>query len=192
MIRAADFFTGSDDLGGWGVPVFVALGSNIEPAVNLPRAARRLAAHFPGLTASRIYETAPVGACEGPTFLNAAVRFVTSLAPARLKHDVLRPLEAELGRVRGADRNAPRTIDLDIALYGGLILNDPVAGLDIPDPGTLTHAHLALPLADLDPRWVHPLDGRTLGEIAAAFAGEPGVRVIGGPEALLGEDERRG
>jgi 2-amino-4-hydroxy-6-hydroxymethyldihydropteridine diphosphokinase len=186
MNRAADFFTGSDDLGAWGVPVFVALGSNIEPAVNLPRAARHLAERFPGLTASRIYETAAVGPSTGPTFLNAAVRFVTALAPARLKHEVLRPLEAELGRVRTADRNAPRTIDLDIALYGGLILHDPVTGLDVPDADTLIRAHLALPLADLEPDRVHPLDGRTLGAIAADFADEPGVRVIGGPEALLG------
>ena len=99
---------------------------------------------------------------------------------------VLRPLEAELGRVRGPDRNAPRPIDLDIAFAGDLVVRDPALGLEIPDPEIIARAHLALPLADLAPEAVHPLDGRTLGAIAAGFADAPGVRVIGGPEALLG------
>lgn len=175
---------------GEPVTVLVALGSNVEPGVHLPRAARRLAERFPGLTASRVYETAPAGepggtAPAGPTFLNAAVRFVTRLSAAELKHRVLRPLEAELGRVRTADRNAPRTIDLDIALYGDRVLDDPETGLRIPDPDIPGRAHLALPLADLDPDRRHPLTGRTLADHAAAFARAPGVRVVGGPEVLL-------
>lgn len=166
--------------------VLIALGSNIEPEVNLPRAVRRLAEQFPGLAASRIYATTPVGAPEAPPFLNAAVAIETALPLAELKHRVLRPLEAELGRVRGADRNAPRPIDLDVAFCPGLVLRDAEAGLDLPDPDIVACAHLALPLADLAPDEVHPLDGRTLGAIAARFDGAGGARVLGGPEALLG------
>lgn len=167
--------------------VIVALGSNVDPGANLPRAVRRLAERFPGLAASRLYATAPVGDPGGPGFLNAAVAVDCALPLADLKHRVLRPLEAELGRVRGADRNAPRTIDLDVAFCGDLVVRDPDAGLVVPDPEIVRCAHLALPLADLAPEAVHPLDGRTLGAIAAAFAAADGVEVVGGPEALLGQ-----
>ena len=176
----------SNDESGAGRRVLIALGSNIDPAANLPRAARRLAERFPGLAASRLYATAPVGAPGAPPFLNAAVAVVTALPPVELRDGVLRPLEAELGRVRGPDRNAPRPIDLDVAFAGDLVVRDPAADLEVPDPGIVAHAHLALPLADLAPDAVHPLDGRTLGAIAAGFTGAPGVRVVGGPEALLG------
>lgn len=166
--------------------VLIAVGSNIEPEANLPRAVRRLAERFPGLVASQIYATAAVGSPEAPPFLNAAVAIETALPLAELKHGVLRPLEAELGRVRGADRNAPRPIDLDVAFCPGLVLRDAEAGLDLPDPDIVHCAHLALPLADLAPTEVHPLDGRPLEAIAAEFSGDAGVRVVGGPEALLG------
>lgn len=166
--------------------VLIALGSNIDPAANLPRAARRLAERFPGLAASRLYATEPVGAPGAPPFLNAAVAVVTALPLVELRDRVLRPLEAALGRVRGGDRNAPRPIDLDVAFAGGLVVRDAASGLVVPDPEIVARAHLALPLADLAPEAIHPLDGRSLRAIAAAFAGAPGVRVIGGPEALLG------
>lgn len=168
--------------------VLIALGSNVDPAVHLPRAARRLAARFPGLAASRLYATEPVGAPGAPPFLNAAVAIETGLPPAELRDRVLRPIEAELGRVRSADRNASRTIDLDVAFCGDLVMRDPGAGLVIPDPEIVRCAHLALPLADLEPAAVHPLDGRTLSAIAADFATADGVEVVGGPEALLGPD----
>jgi 2-amino-4-hydroxy-6-hydroxymethyldihydropteridine diphosphokinase len=166
--------------------VLIALGSNVEPEANLPRAVCRLAERFPGLAASRVYATAAVGAPDAPPFLNAAVAIETALPLAELKHRVLRPIEAELGRVRGADRNAPRPIDLDVAFCPGLVLRDGDAGLDLPDPEIVGCAHLALPLADLVPAEVHPLDGRTLAAIAARFEGAHGVRVVGGPEWLLG------
>jgi 2-amino-4-hydroxy-6-hydroxymethyldihydropteridine diphosphokinase len=156
-------------------PVFIALGSNIEPEKNLPRAVRRLAGRFRVQAVSRVYRTAPLGLTAQADFLNAAALIETDLSPLALKYDVLRPIEASLGRIRGADKNAPRTIDLDIALYGDLILDDPAHRITIPDPDIITRAHLALPLADLAPDFVHPLAGRTLSEIAARFADHPGV-----------------
>jgi 2-amino-4-hydroxy-6-hydroxymethyldihydropteridine diphosphokinase len=156
-------------------PVFITLGSNIEPEKNLPEAIRLLAERFALRAVSRVYETAPFGTGEGANFLNAAALIETSLPPVLLKYDVLRPLEAQLGRIRTADKNAPRTIDLDIALYGNLILDDPTNLITIPDPEIATRAHIALPLADLDPDFIHPVAGRTLAEIAAPFADQPGV-----------------
>lgn len=158
------------------------MGSNIEPRVNIVRAAAMLLESFPGARFSRVFETEPVGARGAPWFLNAAAAITTDLGPRELKFDVLRPLESRLGRRRSADRNAPRTIDLDIALYGGTIVEDCSAGLDIPDPEILTSAHIALPLADLEPDMPHPVTGQPLREIAAKLAIGPVVRPVVGLE----------
>lgn len=137
---------------------------------------RELSGRFFLLGISRIYETEPVGAPGSPRFLNAAALLRSRLPPRTLKLRHLRPLEARLGRERGDDPNAPRTIDIDLALHGDRVLELPEAGIELPDPAVLRHAHLALPLADLDPRFRHPTDGRTLGEIAEALAAAADVR----------------
>jgi 2-amino-4-hydroxy-6-hydroxymethyldihydropteridine diphosphokinase len=152
-------------------PILITLGSNIDPAVNLARAIALLAGRLAVRAVSPVYETAPAAGASGPAFLNAAVLVDTDLPPAALKFEVLRAIEADLGRVRVADKNAPRTIDLDLALYGDRVIDDPAGGLVIPDPDILRWLHVALPLADLAPDFVHPVDGRTLGEIAAAMSG---------------------
>lgn len=160
--------------------MLISLGSNIEPEANLPLAVERLGKRFAILGVSRIYEADPVGAPHAPRFLNAAIEIETELAPAELKFGHLRPLEAELGRVRTSDPNAPRTIDMDIALAGELIVADAATGIEIPDPEILTRAHVALPLADVAPDRVHPVTGRTLSDIARRFRAEPGIRVYEG------------
>ncbi len=172
------------------IPVFITLGSNIAPEQNLPEAVRRLAA-AEGLKlrgVSRVYETAPLDAQgavnpEQAPFLNAAVLVDTDRDILDLKQHVLRAIEAEMGRVRSADKYAPRPIDLDIALYGdqvlGLIIEDPGDNHEIifPDPDITRYAHIALPLADLDPEFRHPVSGETLGTIAARFQSTPGIRL---------------
>lgn len=155
----------------------VSLGSNIEPVIHLPRAVEEIGRRFPITGVSRVYLAEAVGSPGSPTFLNAAVSFTTELAPSVLKFEHLRPIEDKLGRVRGPDPNAPRTIDLDIALMGDLVLQAPADGIEIPDPDILTCAHVALPLADLGPDVIHPIVLETLAGIAARFAGRPGVRV---------------
>ncbi len=160
--------------------MLISLGSNIEPEVNLPLAIQGMGIRFPLVGVSRIYRAEPVGAPDAPTFLNAAVAIETALSPTELKFGHLRPLEAELGRVRTSDPNAPRTIDLDIALAGELIVTDAASGIEIPDPEILTRAHVALPLADLAPDAVHPVTGQALSEIARPFRAEAGIRVYEG------------
>ena len=155
----------------------ISLGSNIEPTTYLPRAVQEIGKWFPITGISRVYVAEAVGAPDAPTFLNAAVSFTTDLTPLSLKFDHLRPIEARLGRVRGPDPNAPRTIDLDIALMGDLVIHAPSDGIEIPDPDIVTCAHVALPLADLAPDVKHPVSGETLRAIAERFAGRPGARV---------------
>ncbi|MHB8077792.1 MAG: 2-amino-4-hydroxy-6-hydroxymethyldihydropteridine diphosphokinase [Candidatus Krumholzibacteriia bacterium] len=147
--------------------VALSLGSNIEPVRNLTLAVAMLRGTGRIVGVSRVYETAPVGAPGSAPFLNAAVLFETALDPATLKRDVIGGIERALGRVRDpADRNAPRTIDLDISLWEGPAGPD---GPPPPDPDVTRRAHVALPLADLLPAWIVPDDGRPLAEIAAAL-----------------------
>jgi 2-amino-4-hydroxy-6-hydroxymethyldihydropteridine diphosphokinase len=157
-------------------PVLIALGSNIEPEENLRRAIALLNRGCAVEAVSPVYAGEAVGRPEAPMFLNAAVRIRTDLTPLDLKFEVLRPVEEKLGRRRSADRYAPRTIDLDIAFFGTLVIDDPVHGLLIPDPEISVHAHLALPLADLEPDFRHPLSGEKLAELAAAFADSDAIR----------------
>lgn len=148
--------------------VFLSLGSNVAAAENLPAGLALLRSH--GLRAiSGVYATVAVGTRPGPPFLNAAVLLVTDALPAEFKLGVCRRIEDQLGRIRQPDdKDAPRTIDLDIALWDDAVLD--VLGSPVPDPDILRHLHVARPLADLAPERVVPGDGRTLATIAAALA----------------------
>ena len=163
--------------------VFLSLGSNIEPRVHLVRATRLLAARLRVIGASQVFETLAVGTSNVSAFLNAALEVRCRLSPADLKFLILRPLEAALGRRRTVDRNAPRTIDVDISLYGDRVIEDAAAGLRIPDPEILCRAHVALPLADLAPDLRHPVTGESLSDIAARFDVGDDVRVL--PDMIL-------
>lgn len=146
---------------------FVILGSNIDPSHNLGLALKALRARqeWVVLRTSPIYRSKSLGG-DYPDFLNAAVLVETTLDPGQLRR-VFREIEAELGRQRSADPNAPRTIDLDLALYDELVLD--VGGLRLPDPEIFKHAHVVVPLAALAPTHRVPGDGRSLAEVADAI-----------------------
>lgn len=150
--------------------------------MNLPRAIRELDALLGVEAVSHAYEAEPVGAPGTPVFLNAAARVRTSLPPGRLRREVIRPLEERLGRVRTADPNAPRTIDIDIALVEDLTIADPDAGVSIPDPEIPLRAHLALPLAELAPHLAPPALGASLRELAERHRDAPGIRRLDEPD----------
>jgi 2-amino-4-hydroxy-6-hydroxymethyldihydropteridine diphosphokinase len=135
--------------------VYLILGSNIRPVENLPAVLQRLRCLFRVLAVSSTWESRAVGS-SGPNFLNTAVLIETELDPLRLKYEVLRPLEAEFGRVRTADKNAPRTLDIDILIYDHTILDESI----------WSRAHLAVPLSELYPRLRHPDTYETLDALA--------------------------
>ncbi len=116
------------------------LGSNIEPEANIRRALQLLGERVEIGAVSSVWETQSVG-YDGPNFLNLAVQVHTALDAERLKHDVLREIEMRLGRVRVANKNAPRTIDLDILLHDGQVVDEAI----------WRQAYLAVPLAELLP-----------------------------------------
>ncbi len=162
------------------VSVVIGLGSNLEPERHLPLVLVELARVLEVTAVSAIYASEPVGAPGSPPFLNAAVKAATDLSPERLKSEVLRPLETALGRRRTGDRNAPRTIDLDLLLYGDLVVEDLGSGMRVPDPALLARAHVAIPAAEVWPEAVHPVTRETLAAIAARLSVEVGlVRVPG-------------
>lgn len=142
---------------------FISLGSNIDPEQHLPCAAARLSELGEQLSFSRVYQSPAVGPSPQPDFLNAAAKLRTALDPTAVR-ERLRAIEAELGRVRSADKFAPRTIDLDLCLFGNTVLK--TQSLVLPDPGILTYAHIAVPLAELAPDFHHPETQEPLGRIA--------------------------
>ena len=159
----------------------IVLGSNIDPGSNLPAAAALVGEHpeIVVVAASAVYESPPLGRPGDPWFHNAALVVETSLEPAALRTG-LRRVEAVLGRVRTSDRDAPRTVDLDLAMYEGF--DGDAGGRRVPDPEIPHRAFLAIPLAEVAPTWVHPDAGRTLGEIAAVFdPAREQVRRLPGP-----------
>lgn len=160
--------------------VLVLLGSNIDSEANLRRAARRLAGLVTVVAFSPVYESEPVGHKAQPSYLNAAALIETELEPERLRTDVLRSIEVELGRLRGPDKYAPRTIDLDVILFGDCVYT--LEGRRVPEPGLLRWAHIAVPAADLAPEWVHPETGDTLRAIAA---GLPSDGLTARPDVIL-------
>jgi GTP cyclohydrolase I len=150
--------------------VIIVAGSNLDKERCMPEAVRQLRRHdhIAVRAVSPCYESPSIGGPpDAPDFLNAAVLVTTSLGPEDLR-DELRALEVQLGRIRTDDPNEPRTIDLDIAYYGDVVKD--FGGWSLPDPGAETQPHVAVPVADVAPRWVHPVSGRTAAEIADEVA----------------------
>ena len=161
-------------------PILLCLGSNIEPERNLRRALAALAKVAEVRGISRVYCSPAVGNPSDPPFLNAAVELATPRAPRALKFDVLRPIEAALGRVRTAVKSAPRTIDLDLVIYGPMTFESEVMDIVLPSPELLRFAHVALPAADLAPDFEHPATGEPLAAIAARLRAAEEIEEVAG------------
>jgi 2-amino-4-hydroxy-6-hydroxymethyldihydropteridine diphosphokinase len=145
--------------------VYVAAGSNVEPAANLRRALNVLAGRYPDLRCSRAYRNAAAG-FEGEDFVNLVVRFDTG-EQVRAVIERLHEAETACGRARSAPKWAPRSMDLDILLYGAMICDEP--GLVLPRPDLLRRAYMLRPAAELAPQLRHPTVGLTLGELWQCF-----------------------
>jgi 2-amino-4-hydroxy-6-hydroxymethyldihydropteridine diphosphokinase len=146
---------------------YVALGGNLgDPRQQLLDAVAALA-RLPGtrlLRRSRLYQTPPWGVLDQPPFINAAALLETSLEPHALL-DALLAIEQHAGRVR-AERNGPRTLDLDLLHMDGVQLAD--ERLVLPHPRIAERAFVLLPLAELAPDLQLPGQGRVAELLAAA------------------------
>ena len=144
---------------------FVALGSNLaepETQVNQAFAAMAQLPQTRLAAQSSLYRSAPVGYAEQPDFINAVAQIETGLTA----HDLLQSLlsiERECGRMRDF-RNAPRTLDLDVLLYGDLMFHEP--GLTLPHPRMHERAFVLLPLVEIAPECIIPGKGKAMDWLA--------------------------
>jgi 2-amino-4-hydroxy-6-hydroxymethyldihydropteridine diphosphokinase len=152
--------------------VCLGLGSNLgDRRRNLAVALRRLEPLVRIEAVSSLYETEPVGSRDQPPYYNAACRGVTGLPPrGLLRH--LREVEHELGRRTGR-RWGPRPIDIDLLLYGDVVVEEPE--LRVPHPELPGRPFVLMPLADVAAEVRHPELGRTIGSLAGE-ADRSGVR----------------
>lgn len=135
--------------------VYLNLGSNIEPEKNIPQAIKLLREIAKVESVSCVWETKSVG-YDGANFLNVCVLIITHLQPDELKNQILRPIENQIGRVRTENRYTPRTIDIDIILF-----DETPHNLE-----TWNHAFVIIPLAELIPKFMHPVEKKMLSKVA--------------------------
>lgn len=157
------------------VPVYVSIGSNIEPESNIRSCLDRLAEIFGELVVSRTYRNPPVG-FDGADFYNLVVGFRTELAPEMLQMS-LREIEGHHGRRRrGQPRFSSRTLDLDLLLYDDRIDRR----LKLPHPDILRYAFVLRPLVEIAGERHHPERGTRLAELWADHetATEPPLRAV--------------
>ncbi len=150
--------------------VFIALGANIVRPAEQIRQATALLAALPQIRlvrTSSLYASAPVGYADQPDFINAVAEISTTLPPRRLL-EAMQAIENELGRERSIP-NGPRTIDLDLILYGDQTVAE--HGLRVPHPRMHERAFVLVPLCEIDPELNIPGHG-TASALLASVAGQ--------------------
>lgn len=167
---------------------FIGIGSNMEPAKNVKDAVRNLAQQTCVTGISTVYCTDALDRPEQPPYFNCVVEIETDTTPVELKHGMLRPIENRLGRERSDDKDAPRPIDLDLILYGDLIMD--TEDIKLPDPEILERPFLAIPLFELAPDLVLAGYNVRIGEIAARFR-QQGMRPLEDYTRLLRQEVNR-
>jgi 2-amino-4-hydroxy-6-hydroxymethyldihydropteridine diphosphokinase len=148
------------------VLAYLSIGSNVgnrEPRMR--EALERLDSAGRVVAVSSFYETEPVEFTEQPWFLNCAAALETSLSPPQLMASILR-IEQEMGR-RRLQKKGPRSIDIDILLFGNLIVSS--ADLTIPHPSMPQRRFVLEPLAELAPQALHPSLNKTILELRDAL-----------------------
>lgn len=136
---------------------YISIGSNIERDKNIPSSLAALRQCFGALKVSSIYESEPVG-FTGAAFYNLVVSFESDLEVKTLAKQ-LRQIELEHGRTREAQKFSARTLDLDLILYGDLIVSD--GRLQIPRDEIERYAFVLEPLTEIAPNLTHPISGKS-------------------------------
>jgi len=144
---------------------FVGVGSNVDPERNILSALPGIQSQMEVVSTSRFYRNPAFSPDRNdlPPFVNGVLKIHTNHAPWELKYRVLREIEGRFRRRRGENRYFPRTLDLDLLVYGDLDVH--VDGLILPDPDISVQAFWAIPLAELVPGFTPPGSRLSMEEI---------------------------
>ena len=140
---------------------FVSIGSNIDKEIHVPSSLLALKKHFGKIIISSLYETEAVG-FHGDDFHNLIVQFDSALEVKAITR-ILRQIELDHGRTRDSRKYAARTLDLDLILYGDLIISD--GRLQIPRDEIERYAFVLEPLAEIAPNHLHPISHKNFEEL---------------------------
>jgi 2-amino-4-hydroxy-6-hydroxymethyldihydropteridine diphosphokinase len=164
--------------------IFLGLGSNVgNPREHVERSLGELAQRGAALVrASSLYRTEPVGGPTEPWYVNAAAEVGFSGAPSDLLW-ICQSIESLHGRERGDVANAPRTLDLDVLLFGDLDLKAP--DLEIPHPRFRDRRFVLVPLAEIAPEVVDPVSGLTVAELLSRCPDTSRVEPLSPSEELF-------
>jgi 2-amino-4-hydroxy-6-hydroxymethyldihydropteridine diphosphokinase len=145
--------------------VYIGVGSNVDPEANIRQGIQLLRRAFGDLIVSPVYESPAVGFA-GNNFYNLVVGFDTALKPQALIQE-LHTIELQCGRERNAPRFSPRTLDLDLLLYGDWVLHE--EKLELPRRDILEYAFVLRPLADIAADLLHPVSGQRIEDLWQRF-----------------------